>query len=137
MAHFAVGFLALGLLAVVFAGPAWVALLLVIPVILSAFIIRCRTVADRDTVTARTLLGSQTVPWDDIDGLRFGKGSWAYARLQGRHRAAAACGDVRDAAVADRGQRRPRAEPLQIAWSGQRVAAVEQHPHRDAAPDTH
>ena len=82
MAHFAVGFLVLGLLAVVFAGPAWVAVLLVIPIILSAFIVRCRTVADRDSVTARTLLGNQTVPWDDIEGLRFGKGSWAYARLR-------------------------------------------------------
>ncbi len=41
MAHFAVGFLVLGLLAVVFAGPTWVAVLLVIPVILSAFIVRC------------------------------------------------------------------------------------------------
>jgi len=82
MAHFAVGFLALGLLALVLAGPAWVALLLVIPVLLSAFVIRYRTVADRDTVTARTLLGSRTVSWDDIAGLRFGKGSWAYAQLK-------------------------------------------------------
>jgi hypothetical protein len=81
MAHFAVGFLALGLLALVLAGPSWCALLLVIPVVLSAFIVRYRTVADRDTVTARTLLASQTVSWDDIAGLRFGKGSWAYAQL--------------------------------------------------------
>jgi hypothetical protein len=80
MAHFAVGFLALGLLALVFAGPAWFALLFVIPVLLSALIVRYRTVADRDTVTARTLLGSETVSWDDIEGLRFGKGTWAYAR---------------------------------------------------------
>ena len=82
MAHFAVGFLVLGLLAVVFAGPAWVAVLLIIPVVLSAFIVRSRTVADRNSVTARTLLGSQTVPWDAVEGLRFGKGSWAYARLR-------------------------------------------------------
>jgi hypothetical protein len=82
MAHFAVGFLALGLLALVLAGPEWVALLLVIPVMLSVFIVRYRTVADRDTVTARTLLGSQTVSWDDIAGLRFGKSSWAFARLK-------------------------------------------------------
>jgi Bacterial PH domain len=81
MAHFAVGFLALGMLALVLAGPSWFALLLVIPVVLSAFIARYRTVADRDTVTARTLLGSQTISWDDIAGLRFGKGSWAYAEL--------------------------------------------------------
>ena len=54
MAHFAVGFLALGMLALVLAGPAWVALLLVIPVMLSATVIRCRTVADSETVTARS-----------------------------------------------------------------------------------
>jgi hypothetical protein len=82
MAHFAVGFLALGLLAVVVAGPQWFALLLVIPVMLSVSIVRYRTVADRDSVTARTLLGSQTVSWDDIAGLRFGKSSWAYAQLK-------------------------------------------------------
>lgn len=81
MAHLAVGFLALGMLALVLAGPAWVALLLVIPVILSVLIVRCRTVADRDTVTARSLLSSETVAWDDIDGLRFGRSSWAAAHL--------------------------------------------------------
>jgi hypothetical protein len=82
MAQFAVGFLALGMLAVVFAGPSWFALLLIIPIGLSAFIIRYRTVADRDAVTARTFLASQTVGWDDIAGLRFGKSSWAYAQLK-------------------------------------------------------
>jgi hypothetical protein len=81
MAHFAVGFLALGMLALVFAGPSWFALLLVIPIGLSAVIVRYRTVADRDAVTARTLLASQTVSWDDVAGLRFGKGAWAYAQL--------------------------------------------------------
>ncbi len=35
MAHFAVGFFALGLLALVLAGPPWFALLLLIPVMLS------------------------------------------------------------------------------------------------------
>ena len=49
--------------------------------ILSACIVRLRTVADRDTVTARTLLGSKTVRWEEIDGLRFAKGSWARAQL--------------------------------------------------------
>ncbi len=82
MAHFAVGFFALGLLALVFAGPSWFAVLFLIPIGLSAFIVRTRTVADRDTVTARTLLASQSVSWDDIAGLRFGKGSWAYAQLK-------------------------------------------------------
>ena len=82
MAHFAVGFLALGMLALVLSWPAGAAPVLVIPVILSACIIRLRTVADRDTVTARRLLGSETVRWEDIEGLRFGRGSWARAQLK-------------------------------------------------------
>lgn len=80
MAHFAVGFLVLGMLAVVMSA-AWTTPLLIIPVILSACIIRLRTVADSDTVTARSLLGSKTVRWEDIEGLRFTKGSWARAQL--------------------------------------------------------
>jgi hypothetical protein len=79
-AHFASGFGALGLLAVVLAVP-WTAPLLVIPLIASAMIVRLRTVADSQTVTARTLLGSRTVSWTDINGLRFEKGSWARAEL--------------------------------------------------------
>jgi hypothetical protein len=84
MAHFATGFLVLALLAVVL-GAKWTAPLLVIPVILSAYIVRLRTVADHDTVTARSLFGSETLRWDDIEGLRFSKGSWARAqRKDGR-----------------------------------------------------
>lgn len=82
MAHFAVGFFALGILALVLSGPAWVALLLIIPVVLSAYIFRLRTVADRDTVTARTMFHSETVPWEDIEGLRFEKTVWARAQLE-------------------------------------------------------
>ncbi len=80
MAHFAVGFFALGLLIPVLAWPAC-APLLIIPVVLSALIIRLRTVADAQGVTVRTLLGSRTVRWDEIEGLRFHRGSWARARL--------------------------------------------------------
>ena len=80
MAHFAVGFFALGLLVPVLTWPV-TAPLLVIPVLLSALIIRLRTQADGDGVTVRTLLGSQTVRWEEIDGLRFSKGSWARAQL--------------------------------------------------------
>ena len=81
MAHLAVGFLTLGLLIPVLAWPLSAPLLLV-PVLLSALIVRLRTVADHDGVTVRTLSGSRTVPWDDIDGLRFARGSWARARLK-------------------------------------------------------
>ncbi|MCV7154274.1 PH domain-containing protein [Mycolicibacterium pyrenivorans] len=80
MAHLAVALLAFAMLSVVFAGPGWWALLLVIPVMLSLVIVRYRTTADRETVTARTLLGSEKLRWDDIDGLRFGRRAWAVAR---------------------------------------------------------
>ena len=81
MAHFAVGFLALGILSLVMASS-WFAPLLIIPVVLSAFIVRLRTVAGVDTVTARSLLHSETVRWEDIEGLRFDKRSWARAQLK-------------------------------------------------------
>ncbi|GAA4543551.1 PH domain-containing protein [Mycobacterium paraffinicum] len=81
IAHLAVGFLTLGLLIPVMLWPLSVPLL-VIPVLLSAMIVRLRTVADDRGVTVRTLLGSQTVRWDDIDGLRFHRGSWARAHLK-------------------------------------------------------
>ncbi len=81
-AHLAVGFFALGLLALVLSKPAWFTPLLIIPVLVSAAIIRYRTTADRTTVTARSLIGSRTVDWEDVDGLRFDRGSWASAHLK-------------------------------------------------------
>ena len=81
IAHLAVGFLALGLLIPVLLWPPS-APVLILPVVLSAMIMRLRTVADDRGVTVRTLLSSETVRWDDVDGLRFHRGSWARARLK-------------------------------------------------------
>lgn len=81
MAHFAVGFLTLGLLIPILHWPPS-APLLVIPLVLSALVVRLRTVADDDGVTVRTLLGSRTVRWEEIDGLRFHRGSWGRAHLK-------------------------------------------------------
>ncbi len=79
MAHFASAFLALALLALVPAlGSASLALL-IIPILISVAIERLRTIADQDTVTARTLVGSRTLPWSEIDGLKFTRGGWARA----------------------------------------------------------
>jgi hypothetical protein len=80
MAHLAVGFFTVGLLIPVFTWPL-TAPLLAVPVVLSALIFRLRTVADDRGVTVRTLLTSRTLRWEDIDGLRFSKGSWARAQL--------------------------------------------------------
>jgi hypothetical protein len=81
MAHFAVGFFALGLLVPVLTWPS-TAPLLIIPVLLSVLIVRLRTQADDTGVTVRTLLGGQSLRWEDIDGLRFSRGSWARAQLK-------------------------------------------------------
>jgi hypothetical protein len=81
MAHIAVGFFALGLLIPVQTWPV-TAPLLIIPVLLSALIVRLRTQADGSGVTVRTLLGSRSVRWEDIDGLRFNRGSWGRAQLK-------------------------------------------------------
>lgn len=81
MAHLAVGFFALSLLVFLVISP-WAALLLLIPLVISTLVIRLRTIADRDTVTARTLLGSTTMRWEDIEGLRFVRSSWARAHLK-------------------------------------------------------
>lgn len=81
MAHLAVGFFALSLLVLAAAWPPAV-VLLVIPALLSLLVIRLRTVADRDGVAVRTLLGGTTMRWEDVDGLRFEKSSWAQAHLK-------------------------------------------------------
>jgi Bacterial PH domain len=81
MAHFAVGFLVLGILSLVLASL-WFAPLLIIPAVLSACIVRLRTVAMPETVTARGLTRSETVRWEDIEGLAFTKSNWAKAQLK-------------------------------------------------------
>jgi hypothetical protein len=83
MAHVAVVFFALGLLTLVFTAPDWLAfLLLLLPVLASVAIVRYRTTADREHVVARTLLRRTSMRWEDIDGLRFDRASWALARLK-------------------------------------------------------
>ena len=81
MAHFASAFILLWLVLLMPAFGRWGLLLLAIPVVLSVAIERLRTVADEDTVTARRLLSSRTLPWSQIEGLKFIRGSWARACL--------------------------------------------------------
>jgi len=81
MAHFATGFLALGMLVFIPALPLWSAAFLAIPIIASLAVVRLRTTADHRSVTACSLFGSRTVAWDEIEGLRFTKSAWARAQL--------------------------------------------------------
>jgi hypothetical protein len=82
MAHFASAFIALALLTVVPAFGVPGLALLVLPALISVAIERLRTTADLDTVTARTLLSSRSIPWTHIEGLMFTRGGWARACRQ-------------------------------------------------------
>ncbi len=135
MAHLAVGFLTLGLLVPILIWPASAALL-VIPVVLSTLIIRLRTAADVQGVTVRTLLTSQTVRWDDIDGLRFTRGSWARAQLNSGAELrlpAVTFATLPQLAEASSG-RVPN--PYQSESSAERIHTVEQHPYGDSGGNT-
>jgi len=79
MAHVASVFLALSMLVFIplLGAAAWA--LLIMPVLASVAIERLRTVADRDAVTARGLLSSRTLPWPQVEGLKFTRGGWARA----------------------------------------------------------
>lgn len=83
MAHFAPAFLALAMLTLMPALGSWALALLAIPVAISVAIVRLRTTADADTVTARGLVTSRTLPWGEVEGLRFNRGGWAQACCSG------------------------------------------------------
>ena len=79
IAHSASIVLAVSTLILIPALGNWALGLLIIPILASAAIVRLRTVAGEDTVSARSLLTTRTVPWSDIEGLRFNRGGWARA----------------------------------------------------------
>ncbi len=81
MAHIASAFVLLWLVLLMPAFGRWGLPLLAIPVLLSVAIVRLRTVADDDGVTAHRLLSSRNLPWSQIEGLTFNRGSWARACL--------------------------------------------------------
>jgi hypothetical protein len=79
MAHIASAFILLWLVLMMPAFGRWGLSLLLIPVVLSAAIERLRTTADSDTVTARYLVSTRTLPWTQVEGLKFTRGRWARA----------------------------------------------------------
>lgn len=82
MAHIASAFVTVFVLAFFPAWGPWALSLLAVPVLMSVAFERLRTTADKTTVIARTLLGSKTIPWTHIEGLRFHRGKWARACRQ-------------------------------------------------------
>ena len=79
MAHIASAFILLWLVLMMPAFGPWGLLLLAIPVVLSVAIERLRTTADADNVTARYLMSTRTLPWTQVEGLKFTRGRWARA----------------------------------------------------------
>ncbi len=79
MAHIASAFILLWLVLMMPAFGPWGLLLLAIPVLLSVAIERLRTTADADSVTARYVLSTRTLPWSQVEGLKFTRGRWARA----------------------------------------------------------
>ena len=84
MAHLASAFVGLWLVLLMPAFGRWGVVLIAIPVLMSVAIERMRTIADDDSVTARMMLGSRTLRWTDIEGLRFTKSRWARACRHGQ-----------------------------------------------------
>jgi hypothetical protein len=80
MAHFAALLLAGTMLLPILALP-WLSPMLLIPLAASFAVARLRTVATSEKVTARALLRTTTVRWEQIEGLKFVKSSWARAVL--------------------------------------------------------
>ena len=145
MAHFAPAFLALALLTLVPALGNWSLALLAIPVVISVAIVRLRTTADGDAVTARGLLASRTLPWGEVEGLRFNRGGWAQACCSGGRdmtlpavtfatlpRLAAASGGRVPNPYGAAGPKASGPKGSGPQESGKRVGAVQQEPGGDA-----
>jgi membrane protein implicated in regulation of membrane protease activity len=60
------------------AGGTW-AILFVLPIVLLAYIVYTRTVADPQRLTVHTLLGRRQMAWADTAGLEFHDSRWAIA----------------------------------------------------------
>lgn len=139
MAHFAPAFLALALLTLLPALGNWSLSLMAVPVLISVAIVRLRTTADGEAVTARTLVASRTAPWGEVEGLRFSRGGWARACLRGGRELTlpAVTFATLPRLAAASGGRVPNpyggADP---GGSGEGVGAVQQEPGRDSPGDT-
>ncbi|MEU2349243.1 PH domain-containing protein [Modestobacter sp. NPDC049651] len=57
------------------AATPWLLLVLVVPAVLAAGVLRTGVDVDDAGVTARSLAGTRTVPWDRVAGLRVGRRS--------------------------------------------------------------
>lgn len=63
-----------------FAAP-WLFVVYVVPLAVIFTVLRLRTTADADGLTARTLFGRRRLAWADVRALRVSEGSWVRAVL--------------------------------------------------------
>ena len=115
MAHFAVGFFALGLLVLVAVWP-WTARAAADPArALGARSSGAHGRRPRHRHRAHACWAARRCAGRTSTGCGFVKRSWARAHLKDGGELRLARGDVRDPAAADRGQRRPGAQPVRLA----------------------
>ena len=55
------------------ASAAWTAVVLLIPLLAAAWVLRVGVDVDDEAVTARSLVGSRRVPWKEMAGIRVGE----------------------------------------------------------------
>jgi hypothetical protein len=55
------------------AATAWLLLLLLVPAVLAAWILRTGFDVDDEAITARSLIGRRRVPWTELAGIRVGE----------------------------------------------------------------
>jgi hypothetical protein len=133
MAHFASLFVAVAVLVFVPVFGRWSLALLILPAAISVVIERLRTVATAETVTARTVGSSRTLPWGALTGLRFHRGGFARACLpDGSEQVlpAVTFSTLPELAAASGGR-----VPNPYGRSAEGVVAVKEEPGGDAAGD--
>lgn len=60
----------------------WLLTFYLVPLLLLAWVLRVRTVVTEDAISARTLVRTTTIPWDDVKSLRLREKHWVRAVRQ-------------------------------------------------------
>lgn len=107
----------------------WTLSIYLVPLLLAVWVLRSRTVVDTDRITARTMLKTTRIPWDQVQSFRLNERRWLRAVL--------ASGETNSASTSDKRARevllpavRVRDLPRLATLSGGRLSApsVEQPP---------
>jgi hypothetical protein len=64
-------------------GAPWLQVLYLLPVAIAVWLVRTRTVVDREAVVVHRVLGTQQISWSEMEGLRVDERSRVWAVLRG------------------------------------------------------